>query len=123
MEIIAVNSIGQPERATQNRVIALFCNELGYRFLGDWTDRADNSNIDEKLLTAWLAKRGVTGLQIAIALHRLRTQADNHHRGLYGNYQVIGNKLVSTGPAIGPRECLGPVVSNGPIYFTSQTGG
>ena len=39
-----MNPIGQPERATQNRVIALFRDELGYRFLGDWTDRT-NSNI------------------------------------------------------------------------------
>ena len=35
---------GQPERA-KNRVIALFCDELGYRYLGDWTDRLGDSNI------------------------------------------------------------------------------
>jgi len=31
--------IGQPERATQERVIALFRDELRYRYLGDWADR------------------------------------------------------------------------------------
>lgn len=40
-----MSTIGQPERATQNRVIALFRDELGYRTLGDWTDRPGNSNI------------------------------------------------------------------------------
>ncbi len=35
--------IGQPERVTQNRVIALFRDELGYDYLGDWTDRSGNS--------------------------------------------------------------------------------
>ena len=38
--------VGQSERATQNRVIALFRDVLRYRYLGDWTDRAGNSNIE-----------------------------------------------------------------------------
>jgi len=29
-----MNTVGQPERTTQNRVIALFRHELGYRYLG-----------------------------------------------------------------------------------------
>ena len=33
---------------------------LGYRYLGDWTDRDGNSNIEESLLTAYLTKRGYT---------------------------------------------------------------
>ena len=45
--------VGQPERATQNRVIALFRDELLYRYLGDWTDRAGNNNIEEGLLSTW----------------------------------------------------------------------
>ncbi len=44
-----MTDIGKPERATQNRVIALFRDELGYRYLGDWSDRASNSNIEEGL--------------------------------------------------------------------------
>ena len=39
-----MSTIGQPERATQNRVIALFRDELRHHYLGDWTDRPDNSN-------------------------------------------------------------------------------
>ena len=39
-----MTAIGQPERATQNRVIALFRDELGYQYLGDWTDREGNSH-------------------------------------------------------------------------------
>jgi len=34
-----------------------------------------------------------------------------------------GNKLVSTGPAIDSRECLGAVVSNGRIFYISQASG
>ena len=32
-------------------------------------------------------------------------------------------KLVSTGPAIDSRECLGAVVSNGRIFYMSQASG
>ena len=55
-----MSDVGKPERATQNRVIALFRDELGYRYLGDWTDRDGNSNIEEGLLTAYLTRRGYT---------------------------------------------------------------
>ncbi len=34
-----------------------------------------------------------------------------------------GGKLVSTGPAIDSRECLGAVVSNGRIFYMSQASG
>ncbi len=36
---IKMSTIDKPERVTQNRVIAHFRHELGYRYLGDWTDR------------------------------------------------------------------------------------
>ncbi len=32
------NYIGKPERASQDRVIQLFQNELGYTYLGDWEE-------------------------------------------------------------------------------------
>lgn len=83
--------IGQSERLTQNRVIALFRDELGYRYVGDWSDRDgnSNSNIEETLLTRHLTGRGYTPPQINIALHKLRTEADHHGRTLYGNNQEV----------------------------------
>jgi len=88
-----MSAIGQPERATQNRVIALFRNELHYRYLGDWTDREGNSNVEEKILTAHLTKCDYTAAQISSAIYKLRTEADNHSRGLYGNNQAVYNLL------------------------------
>jgi type I restriction enzyme, R subunit len=82
-------SVGQPERATQDRIVALFRDELGYRYLGDWTDRDGNTNVEEGLLSAWLTKQAYTPGQISVALHRLRTEAGNHSRGLYGNNQIV----------------------------------
>jgi len=81
--------IGQPERATQKRVVALFRDELHYRYLGDWRDRDDNSNIKEHLLTPFLIRSGYTPAQINKAIGDLRTEADHHSRGLYGNNKEV----------------------------------
>jgi type I restriction enzyme R subunit len=88
-----MSPVGQPERATQNRIVALLRDELGYRYLGDWADREGNSNIEEGVLSAWLTKSGYTPAQISAALHRLRTEADNHNRTLYGNNQAVYSLL------------------------------
>lgn len=84
-----MNGVGQPERATQNRVIALFRDELGYRYLGDWSDRDGNSNVEEGLLPDWLSRQGCSAPQVAVALHKLRTEADHHGRTLYGNNEAV----------------------------------
>src|SRR6266404_6264890 len=84
-----MNEFGQPERATQKRVIALFRDELKYRYLGDWTDREGNTNIEEGLLSARLSKNGYSPAQVSVALHKLRSEADNHSRTLYGDNQAV----------------------------------
>lgn len=84
-----MSTVGQPERATQKRVVALFRDELGYRTLGDWTDRHGNSNVEEKLLSDWLAGRGHSSAQIGTALYQLRTEAGNPNRSLYTNNQAV----------------------------------
>jgi type I restriction enzyme R subunit len=71
--------IGEPERTTQDRVIALFTKRLGWRYLGDWSERA-NSNIEETLFGASLKARGYGEAQIAAALERIRREAMNHNR-------------------------------------------
>jgi type I restriction enzyme R subunit len=81
-------TIGKPERVTQNRVIRLFHEELKYDFFGDWTDR-QNSNIEDALLSANLAKRGYTPEQIASALYKLHTEAANPNRSLYENNKAV----------------------------------
>ena len=83
------NTIGQPERATQNRVIDLFREELGYRYLGDKTDLPNNSNIEETLLTAYLTQNDYTPAQISNALNKLRVEADNPNRSLYDNNKEV----------------------------------
>ncbi len=88
-----MNNIGTPERATQNRIIALFRDELHYQYLGDWTDRENNSNVEEELLTTYLARRGYASAQISQAIYRLRTEADNPTRNLYENNKAVYSLL------------------------------
>ena len=57
-----MSNIGKKERETQNRVIALFRSELDYRYLGNWEEREDNSNIEEEILTAWLTDKKNTAI-------------------------------------------------------------
>ena len=87
-----MGEVGKPERVTQNRVIRLFREELKYDFLGDWTDR-QNSNIEDALLTANLAKRGYTPEQIASALYKLHTEAANPNRSLHENNRAVYSRL------------------------------
>ena len=42
-------TIGQRERATQDRIVTLFQHVLGYEYLGDWSDRENNRNIEESI--------------------------------------------------------------------------
>lgn len=84
-----MNTIGKPERETQNRVIALFRDELKYRYLGDHSDRPDNSNIDGNLLTAYLAGAGYSSDQISRSIYQLRKEAENPNSSLYENNQAV----------------------------------
>lgn len=87
-----MSTIGQPERATQSRVIALFRDELGYRTLGDRSDQ-ENSNIIESLLTGFLLNAGYGLGQISRAIHLLGTESKNPNRSLYENNKAVYSLL------------------------------
>jgi len=84
-----MSGVGRPERATQNRVIALFRDELHYRYLGAWTDRDENSNIETHLLTPFLIRSGYRPDQVNRAIGQFFIEAHNHSRGLYGNSKAV----------------------------------
>ena len=83
------HDIAKPESATQARVLQLFQNDLGYAYLGDWSDRPGNSNIETGLLTAYLSKAGYSPAQISAALYQLNKEASHPDRSLYGNNQAV----------------------------------
>ncbi len=77
-----MNMVGKPERITQSRVVNLFEHELGYRYLGNWQDRA-NSNVEEDLLRDWLVGRGVESRKIERAIDLVRQMANQQGLSLY----------------------------------------
>lgn len=70
-----MSNVGQRERATQNRIVQFFQTDLGYRYLGNWQDRANNKNIEVDILVDWLKKRGVSEALINRAIRQLDTAA------------------------------------------------
>jgi type I restriction enzyme R subunit len=99
-----MSDIGKKERETQNRVLALFQNELGYRYLGNWEEREDNTNIEEELLAAWLAKKGYSQNLIGKALYEFGKVANDQSRSLYDVNKEVYSLLrygVTVQPEIG----------------------
>ncbi|PXX47169.1 type I restriction endonuclease subunit R [Undibacterium pigrum] len=70
-----MSTVGQLERATQNRVVEFFQRKLNYEYLGDWHDREGNRNIETGLLRTWLVSQEVDSVLIEKAIRRLDTAA------------------------------------------------
>ncbi|MGC0249824.1 type I restriction endonuclease subunit R [Pseudactinotalea sp. Z1748] len=66
-----MSDVGQIERMTQQRVVDLFREQLGYDYLGDWGYREGNSNVEEDLLKQNLRARGYDDNLITRALDQL----------------------------------------------------
>ena len=78
-----MSKVGSIERITQNRVVKLFQEELGYTYLGNWEENRENSNIEEEYLTVYLLKKGYNKAQITKAIYELKTTANNFSDSLY----------------------------------------
>ena len=50
--------VGELETLAQQRVVEFFQDALGYAYLGDWTSRPDNSNVEREILADWLSRQG-----------------------------------------------------------------
>lgn len=88
-----MHNIGQIERHTQNRIVKLFVEELGYTYLGNWEDRAVNSNIEETLLTQYLQGQNYNDAQIVKAIYELRVLANNFNDSLYTTNKKVYEML------------------------------
>lgn len=100
-----MNNIGKSERETQNRIIALFKNELDYTYLGNWEDQQRTHPIEENLLLDFLTNtQGYSEIVAKKAIQELVKAATNLSGSLYeANKEVY--KLLRYGKSI--REELG----------------
>ena len=78
-----MSTIGQIEKKTQARVVALFREQLGYNYLGCWVDREGNRNIEEAHLRPFLKARGHGDALITRALYEVNKAAADQSRSLY----------------------------------------
>ena len=86
------SKVGQLERKTQDRVVALFKDRLKYTYLGNWEEREDNRNIEEELLRAYLEESDYNEVLIKKAISKLKRTA-NKGLGLYDLNQNVYNLL------------------------------
>src|SRR6266702_2218112 len=84
-----MNTVGQIERATQNRVVRLLREQLGYRYLGSWEERPNNSNIEEVDLRRFLKRQGYSDTLISRALYELNKVAGDQTKSLYDMNKAV----------------------------------
>lgn len=87
------STVGQIERKTQERVVRLFQHALGYDYLGNWSDRPGNTNIEEPLLRAFLKKGKHSDELIDRALFVLNREAGDASKSLYDRNRAVYEML------------------------------
>ena len=88
-----MGAVGEVEKKTQDRVVALFRDRLGYECLGNWIDRPGNANIEPDLVRAWLRKRRVGEPLIERALFALEKAAGDTSKSLYDRNHAVYQML------------------------------
>lgn len=89
-----MSTVGQAEKETQARVLALFRKCLNFDYLGDWTDREGNSNIEVELLGKFLSeKQGHDAALINRAIHLLDKAAGDTSKSIYDRNRAVYDLL------------------------------
>lgn len=77
-------NIGKPERVTQNRIVKLFHDVMGYTYLGDWQEEVRTSPIEENRLRHFLTQeQGYSEVVANKAIDKLLQASADLSDGLY----------------------------------------
>jgi type I restriction enzyme R subunit len=86
-----MSRVGEIERITQNRVVKLFEEKLGYKYLGNLKDEENNRNVETRILRNYLREKGYSEKLIERALSKLSRAVTNQTNSLYDvNKEVYG---------------------------------
>ncbi len=87
------STVGQIEKKTQQRIVTLFRDQLGYDYLGDRTDRENNRNVEPDLLRPFLKKQGYDDSLISRTLHQIDKAASDQSKKLYDRNKEVYDLL------------------------------
>jgi type I restriction enzyme R subunit len=87
-----MTGIGEIERKTQNRVVALVKDSLGYEYLGDLSDY-DNENIIDAQLRESLKDRGYSAVLVDRAVEELIRVSRDTTKNLYERNRSVYDLL------------------------------
>jgi type I restriction enzyme R subunit len=92
---MSANDIGQLERSTQDRIVALFRNKdkLNYSYLGNWEERVGNRNIEVDQLRVFLKEHGYDENIIDRALYLFEREAGDTSKNLYDRNRAVYEML------------------------------
>jgi type I restriction enzyme R subunit len=98
-----MSTVGQNERRTQQRVVRLFQDTLGYKYLGNLIDVVGNSNVEPKLLQAYLENKKYSKKIIGEVFLLLGRVLDDQSRSIYDRNRSFYSMLrygmkISPGP-------------------------
>ena len=103
-----MNTVGETEIRTQERVVTFFQKVLGYTYLDNRQERQDNSNIDKELLTDWLRGNGYDDEIITKVLYELdKASALGSNKPLVAANQAVYEQLrygVNVQPEVGEHR-------------------
>ncbi|MGL5276098.1 type I restriction endonuclease subunit R [Myroides sp.] len=101
------------ERITQNRIIQLFQEQLGYSYYGNWEKREHNSNVEQEILKRNLLKRGYSETLANKAVKEVYDLANTNAGGLYQRNKEVYSLLrygVKARPELGENfETIFPI--------------
>lgn len=101
-----MSTVGQIEKKTQERVVKLLRDSLGYEYLGNWIDRVDNRNVDHGLLRSFLKRQGYDDALTTRAIHLVDKAAGDQSKSIYDRNKAVYEMLrygVSVKPETGEQ--------------------